>query len=108
MLRREAISERASQLTWDGSSPKDLRRFILTSHFSSLRRSKVKPDAMDKAALGQLMRFRDKGSGYAQIQKNATANAGLRADGFARIHLCVPETSHGDFRVKGKESLVHE
>jgi epoxide hydrolase len=26
-------------------------------------------DATEKAALGQLMRFRDKGSGYAQIQK---------------------------------------
>lgn len=34
------------------------------------------PDAMEKAALGQLILFRDKGSGYAQIQKTRPQTLG--------------------------------
>ena len=40
------------------------------------------PDAKEKAALGQLMRFRDK-VGLFPDPKNTTANARLRADGSA-------------------------
>jgi hypothetical protein len=56
-----------SQLTWDGLKPAGLA--VIHLNFPTLFPPPIEgePDATEKAALGQLKRFRDKGSGYSQI-----------------------------------------
>jgi hypothetical protein len=76
MCRREAILGAGVTTHMGRLKPEGLAAIHL--NFPTLFPPPIKgePDATEKAALGQLMRFRDKGSGYSQIKKTRPQTLG--------------------------------